>query len=135
MEKSELKKIRNWINEGISWWGNKRTLVGAESWVEARGLEDYTFEEIKELSHNIGNLDRYEGNLNDYNNLKKSEYEIMDAGYPRKYVYTNGPNLEYNLLFKLIENGCAGVIGHVPAHSRNGCSGGYGTPVRPKQNK
>lgn len=105
---------------------------------EIREQERLVAEQSK-LEAKIRSLNRYPGSLSEYNSLMNEEYEIMDTSIPRKFVFVDDQSnvneqRETELLKKLIDEGCTGLIRYVPvAYTAVCCNNfGYGVPVRKK---
>ena len=87
------------------------------------------------LEQRVAALDRYPGNLTDYNELKGEKYEQIELKGSLKYVLVD-QNRNYSLLKELLDQGCVGVIYYVPRQASfvNAFSsmyiGGYGIPVK-----
>ena len=64
-------------------------------------------EEQRVLEQRIAHLDRFPGNLEEYNRLKRAEYEIMETVSNQKYVIDDAKN---DQLSSLVQQGCKGLI-------------------------
>ncbi len=97
--------------------------------------------EDTDLSEKIRRLDRFPGNLAEYNLLKQAEHVPLDTGKPEKYawVWDLVSNTDYGLWGKLIDSGCVGLIhfcfedktNALDPYSHPGV--GYGVPVKRKE--
>lgn len=95
-------------------------------------------QEQGQLESRIEQMDKYPGSISDYNRFKDGNYVEMDTGRPLKIVQVETTDVdndpEYNLLTRLINDGCTGFIHYVPAqHTYGHTVGGYGVPVRKKE--
>jgi hypothetical protein len=96
---------------------------------------------IEELRVKLGQLDLFPGSLSEYGSFKNGEYEIMDTGMQKKFVYFDPSILEKGIIgklnralnkdfvsawTKLIELGCEGLVRY-DIYQR------FGIPVRRKK--
>ncbi len=79
--------------------------------------DELTIEQIRleSIAQAIDNMDKFPGNLEEYNKFKGIEHSIIDTGLPDKLVHISsnllrGSNLDYCWLEKLISSGCKGFI-------------------------
>jgi hypothetical protein len=110
---------------------------------------------IRLLNERIDELDRFSGNLMEYNSFKGKTYQIMDTGVPEKEVFVDNPSsypwngrekFDTENLAKLLDNGCEGFIyynlrqGWKSVYYSDGKTTytnyqGFGVPVRRKEGK
>lgn len=98
--------------------------------------EKERIKEGMELEQRISALDKYPGNLAEYNILKGVEHIPIDLNQPEKWVQVLGTdrNPDYNVFPLLFQEGCVGFIHYVPIQNTYmHSSGGYGVPVKRKE--
>jgi hypothetical protein len=104
-------------------------------------------EQDRTLDSKILRIEKFPGNLEEYQALKKKEYELMDFPGSDKFVYLDRRDhtnrrtwRDRALLTTLLEQGWTAVIRWVPNQTSSGANygnsyeiGGYGIPVREVQ--
>ena len=88
----------------------------------------------KELRKRMEPIDRFPGNLSDYNSMKGTEYEIIEPDGGLKFVYLpESPATQPELLKKLLAKECVGFIYYKEFTLQYmSVAGGHGVPVRIK---
>ena len=80
----------------------------------------------RQIDELIKNLDRYPGNLQEYDDFKGAEHEIIDTGRPEKFIYLDGREEPGFLEDLAVKEGMKALIHYNPEFT-------YGVPVRPKK--